>query len=120
MKRIIVPLAALMILLGGLEILKADETPTPSDFRSYTQGFTPQLGGVYRNPDAYLPYYPGYAPIGNRRHCIHTHIRHFIILMDTIGSRVIGQGGNAMGRGPGRIVRGIDPLAVRIAALPSF
>ncbi len=29
---------------------------------SYAQGFTPNLGGVYRTPDAYLPYYPGYAP----------------------------------------------------------
>ncbi|MGA2798226.1 MAG: hypothetical protein ABSE63_11645 [Thermoguttaceae bacterium] len=62
MKRFIVIAAMAIILLGTFGILKADEPVKPSDIRSYTQGFMPQLGGAYRNPDAYLPYYPGYAP----------------------------------------------------------
>jgi hypothetical protein len=40
----------------------ARQTANPNDSRSYTQGYMPYLGGAYRNPDAYLPYYQGYSP----------------------------------------------------------
>ena len=63
MKRFIVVAALAILLHGALGILKADEPVKPSDIRSYTQGFMPQLGGAYRNPDAYLPYYPGYCAL---------------------------------------------------------
>jgi hypothetical protein len=62
MKCFIVAASVAIVLQGALGIIKANEPVNPSDFRSYTQGFTPQLGGAYRNPDAYSPYYPGYAP----------------------------------------------------------
>ena len=62
MRRFLIASVAVAVFLGAAVILNADETPSPSDSRSYTLGFTPQLGGVYRNPDAYLPTYPGYAP----------------------------------------------------------
>ena len=105
--------SAAAILLGTLGILKADETPTAGDFRSYTQGFAPQLGGVYRNPDAYLPYYPGYAPIGDLRRRILTHIRVFIILMGSIRVRLICLAANAADSDPGSIPRGVNRPAAQ-------
>jgi hypothetical protein len=62
MRRFLIASAAAVVLLGTLEILRADAPDKPSDTRSYTQGYMPYLGGAYRNPDAYLPDYPGYAP----------------------------------------------------------
>jgi hypothetical protein len=56
-------LAAIEILFAAEYLYPppAPERTAPIFARSYSD-YVPYLGGAYRNPDAYLPCYPGYAP----------------------------------------------------------